>query len=615
LAPLTAAMATAATVLLASCAPAPAPVVQQTSAFVTVRGDRLFEGKEEFRFLSFSVPNLHYIEDDLRFAQAMPFRWPIEYEVRDALDSIRQMGGRVVRIGALSVRKADDPADLPRHVLGPVQFDDHAFETLDMVLEVARAKGVRLIIPLVDNWSRWGGVTEYAAFRGKPPSAFWSDPQVMDDYKQTVRFVLERVNTRNQVPYRDDPTILAWETGNELHCPQRWTSEIAAYMKELDPNHLVIDGRHEQVLLQSSLDDPNVDVLQTHHYESDPREMIANIRQSAAVARGHRPYILGEFGFLTTAGMTAVMDTIIDEGLAGGFVRSLRFHDRDGGFYWHSEPHGDDFFKAYHWPGFASGEAYDETRLLREVRRRAFAVRGIRDPERGAPAAPAVIEVGSGGLVSWRGAAGAGAYDIQRTESLEEAWRTVATGVSDAATQYRPQYSDQSVVPGRRYWYRVIARNDAGRSAPSEAFGPMTMTYHTLVDELWNGSRVFFSAGSLQFRSDQAHRFKEDAHGLTGKRGAAVVYRTDGPIISGRVWAFAETNGDHLRFSVSGDGENFARLDPHVENLGSADTDTFGYWLPIRYRLDDPPFGVRYLRVEFKGAPVRVTRIELDYGE
>jgi hypothetical protein len=458
-------------------------------------------------------------------------------------------------------------------------------------------------------------VAEYAAFRRKPRSAFWSDPQLIEDYKHTVRFVLERVNTRTGLAYKDDPTILAWETGNELHCPHRWTSEVAAYMKEIDPNHLVIDGRHEQVLRQESIDDPNIDFVQTHHYEKDPREMIANIRRSAAMARGRKPYHVGEFGFLTTAGMTAVMDTIIDEGLVGGLVWSLRFHNQDGGFYWHSEPNGGDLFKAYHWPGFASGEAYDEARFLRELRRRAFAIRGTRDPERGEPAAPTIIAVESGGLLSWRGSAGANGYDIQRTESLEAAWRTVATGVSDAAAQYRPLYSDQTAVPGKSYWYRVVARNEAGKSPPSAPFGPVIVTHRTLVDELWNDSRMFVSIGSLQFRSDRARRFKEDAHGLVGQRGAAAVYRVDGPIIGGRIWAFAESAGDHLRFSVSGDGISFTSIDPRMDALPSGDTATYGYWLPIRYRLDDPPLGMRYLRMEYRGTPIRVTRIELEYGE
>jgi len=600
---------------LAACAREPAPAISPQIRFVTARGDRLFDGQDEYRFLSFNVPNLHYIEDDMRFAQDIPFRWPNEFEIRDALDSIRQLGGRVVRIYALSVRKADDPPGMPRHVLGPGEYDPQGFEALDLVLDVARSKGIRVIIPLVDNWSWWGGVTEYAAFREKPRSAFWSDPQLIEDYKQTVRFVLERVNTRNQIAYRDDPTILAWETGNELHCPHGWTSEIAAYMKEIDPDHLVIDGRHEQVLRQESIDDPNIDFVQTHHYEKDPREMIANIRRSAAMARGHKPYHVGEFGFLTTAGMTAVMDTIIAEGLAGGFAWSLRFHNRDGGFYWHSEPHGGDLFKAYHWPGFAIGEAYDETRLLRELRRRAFAIRDIRDPARGEPAAPTVLGIDSGGLISWRGSAGAAAYDIQRTESLEETWRTIASGVSDAAVQYRPLHNDQTAVPGKSYWYRIIARNEAGKSAPSSAFGPITISHRTLVDELWNSSQIFVSSGTLGFRSSHARRFKEDAHGLTGGRGAAAIYRTDEPIVGARIWAFAETTGPHLSVSVSSDGTEFNHVDPRMEGLHSGDTHTYDYWQPIRYRVDDPPVGMRYLRIEFQGAPLRVTRIEIEYGE
>jgi hypothetical protein len=609
------AAAVAAALAISSCAPSQSPVAQTGEKFITARGNQLFEGDEPYRFLSFNVPNLHYIEDDMRFAQPMPFRWPSEYEVRDAFDSIRQMGGRVVRIYALSVRKPDDPRDLPRHVLAPGEFDERGFEALDMVLDIARTKGVRVIIPLVDNWSWWGGVAEYAAFRGKQREEFWTDPELIEDYKRTARFVIERVNTRSRIAYRDDPTILAWETGNELDCPPDWTAEIADFIQRLDPNHLVIDGLHQQVLRQESIDDPNIDLLQTHHYEKDPRDMIANIRRSADMARGRKPYHVGEFGFLTTAGMTAVMDTIVEEGLAGGLVWSLRFHNRDGGFYWHSEPHGGDVFKAYHWPGFASGEPYDETRLLRELRRRAFAMRGIRDPERGSPAAPVIVDVAPGGQLTWRGSAGANAYDVQRAKSPEGPWRNVGTGISDAATQYRPLFTDQSVVPGETYWYRVVARNDAGRSAPTEPFGPATMTRRTLVDELWNDSRLFVAEGRLEFRRDNARRFKEDSHGLECPEGCAVIYRTDDPILDARIWAFAESDIEDLDFGTSADGRTFSPVAARAESMPrDVDASAYGYWRPVRFRLDDLQIGVRYLRIEFSGTPIRATRVEIEYG-
>jgi mannan endo-1,4-beta-mannosidase len=582
--------------------------------FITARGDTLYEGDKEFRFLSFNVPNLHYVEDDMRFAQAMPFRWPDEYEIGDALESIRQIGGVVARTYALSVRKAGDPEGMPRHVLGPGKFNDEGFAVLDLILDLARRKGVRLIVPLVDNWSWWGGVGEYAAFRGKGREAFWSDAQVIADFKETVRFVLTRVNTRTGVMYRDDPTILAWETGNELQCPHEWTRQIAGYMKELDRNHLVLDGRQAGVLERESLENPHIDMLQTHHYENDPREMIAHIRRSAAMARGRKPYHVGEFGFLTTAGMTAVMDAIVEERIAGGLVWSLRSHDRDGGFYWHHEPHGGDLFKAYHWPGFPSGEAYDEARLMREVRRHAFAIRAIPEPDLEAPTAPRVIEVTAGGLVTWRGSAGASEYDVERRESSPAQWRTIAHGVSDAAVQYRPLFCDETVTPGRQYWYRVVAHNEAGASVPSEAFGPVTVTRRTLVDELANDAGMFLKQGRLEFRGDGARRFKEDAHGVEGDSDAAMVYRTDGPLAGGRVYAFAERAGNHLSFAVSLNGGQFQAFEPLVQTLFAGDAATYGYWLPVVYRLEGVPEGTRFLRIGLRRG-MRVARVELDYGE
>lgn len=605
---------TLATVLPALLAAAAEPPVADR-AFVTAHDGRLWLGDEEFRFVSFNVPNLHYVEDDLRFARALPFRYPDEYEIADALESIAQLGGRVVRMYALSVRKESDPAGMPRHVVGPGRCDEAAFRALDTVLEVARRKGVRVVIPLVDNWSWWGGVAEYAAFRGRPGEAFWSDPQVIADFESTVRFVVTRVNTRTGVAYRDDPAILAWETGNELHVPPEWTRRIAATIKRLDPNHLVIDGRQAEVLDRSSIDDPDIDLLQTHHYEKSAPEMIAHVRAGAELARGRKPYHVGELGFLDTAGMTAVIDAVIAEGLSGALVWSLRGHDRDGGFYWHQEPSGGDLFKAYHWPGFASGEAYDETRLLRELRRRAFAIRGTSEPALEAPAAPRIVAVTDGGLIAWRGSAGASGYTVERRDSAAAPWRVIAAEVSDAAVQYRPLLCDETAAPGRAYTYRVTARNRAGPSPPSAAVGPVLITHRTLVDELADASRVERTEGELVFSGSRARTVKEDAHTLTGRRGAAFVYRTGEPIAGGRVWAFAEQAGDRPAISASADGGRFAPLTPQVEALAAGDAATYGYWLPIECRLRDLPAGTRYVRIEPRGDGVRVSRVELDHGE
>ena len=182
-------------------------------------------------FVSFNIPTLHYIEDDARF-EAMPHqRLPDDFEIHDALETIRFLGGGVVRIYTLSVRKATDPPDAVRHVVGPRQFNEEAFVALDRVLAAAADLGVQVILPFVDNWPHWGGITEYAAFRGKQRADFFTDEQLIADFEATIDKVLSRRNSINARAYRADPTIYAWETGNELGRPDAWAARIARYIK------------------------------------------------------------------------------------------------------------------------------------------------------------------------------------------------------------------------------------------------------------------------------------------------------------------------------------------------------------------------------------------------
>ena len=231
------------------------PAVAQFRDFVRVQGDQLVEGGQPFRFIAWNIPNLHLVEDNIPFEPTVTisgdpsgvvsgWRLPDRFEITDALATVRAMGGTVVRTYVISVRRPQDGPQEPRHVLGPGQFNEEAFRALDQVLQVANEQGVRLIIPLVCNWHWWGGRAEYARFRGKPKDAFWTDPQLIADFKETIRFVVTRTNTLTGVRYADDKAILCWETGNELECPPAFTREIAAYIKSLDPQHLVMEGFH-----------------------------------------------------------------------------------------------------------------------------------------------------------------------------------------------------------------------------------------------------------------------------------------------------------------------------------------------------------------------------------
>ncbi|MEJ2616940.1 MAG: hypothetical protein P8Z35_18440 [Ignavibacteriaceae bacterium] len=80
----------------------------QFESFVTAKKDKLMEGNKELRFVSFNIPNLLYIEDYFPFKAANPWRLPTEFEIRDALKTIKELGGKVTRTYVLSVRRAGE---------------------------------------------------------------------------------------------------------------------------------------------------------------------------------------------------------------------------------------------------------------------------------------------------------------------------------------------------------------------------------------------------------------------------------------------------------------------------------------------------------------------------
>jgi len=583
--------------------------------FVTVSGDRLMDGTEPMRFVSCNIPNLHCVEDYMAFTATNVWRMPDAFEIRDALESIRAMGGTVTRMYVISVRRADDTPDIPRYVLGPGQFNEEAFKALDQVLATANEVGVRVIIPFVDNWPWMGGRAEYAGFRGKKSDDFWSDPQIKADFKQTIAYIISRKNTLTGVTYRDDKAILAWETGNELASPNAWVLEMGAYIKSLDKNHLLLDGFTGYGLRDETIANPYTDIITTHHYERDPRDMVRIIRESAAKAKGKKPYLIGEFGFLGRSGVEAVLDEVAAHpGVCGALIWSLRFHSREGGFYWHSEPGlGGYFYKAYHWPGFTSGENYAEHDVMQLLHERAFAIRGKTPPLLSVPKAPRLLPCDDPARLTWQGAVGASGYDVERAAGPKGPWERIAYNLSDAEVAHKPLFNDRGAAIGSTCYYRVRARNAAGLSAPSNIIGPVKVVHQTLVDECWNFAVAFSRQGELTMQTDNSRAFKEDAHRLAGKEGARIVYYTPGPLQTIQLDLFAKSAEKSISISLSSDGGDYAPLQPEVKDyfFGAADYD---YLRPLRFTATALPAGMHYLKIDFNGE-AQLGRAELVYGK
>ena len=591
-------------------AAAPARAESPLRDFVTARGDQLFEGDKPFRFISWNLPNLQMIEDNFVFGGGNPWRLPDRFELTDALATVRQMGGTVARTYVLSVVRTNDTPDMPRHVLGPGQFNEEAFQTLDLALQIANQQGVRLIIPFVDNWVWQGGRADYARFRGKSRGDFWTDPQVIADFKETIRFVVLRTNTLTGVRYCDDKAILCWETGNEIDSPAPWTREIAAFIKSLDRNHLVMDGFGASELRPESLALSEVDIVTTHHYPNSrtTKPFAQFIRENWEMAKGKKPYVVGEFGFVSTRQMEDAMKAILDTGTAGGLLWSLRFRDRDGGFYWHSEPSGGNRFKAFHWPGSSMGDAYDETNLLATVRRYAFQIRGLAPPPIPPPAPPRLLPVTDAAAITWQGSIGAASYTVERAPHATGPWTVAGTNIDECFTQYHPLFADESVTGGDWY-YRVRARNDAGVSEPSNVTGPVKVAYAALVDELADFSRVAERRGGWEITMRDSRKAKEDAHRAGGKAGDALVYRLPARIEGFRVFVFFPKDIADVKFALSADGETYRDVAAVREDYfrGAGD---YGFWRPALYRAEHLGTEGTFLRIELTGE-TQIGRVEI----
>jgi len=600
-------VATLAAVLGAAiCASAANSKLEQ---FITVKDGQLLEGGEPFRFISFDVPNLLEIEDNVRFGQENPWRLPDRFEISDALETVREAGGTIARTYVITVERTNDPPGTHRHVLGPGRFDEESFRTLDEVLAEANRAGVRLIIPLVDNWPWMGGRAQYAGFRGKSRDSFWSDPQLIGDFEQTIQYVLTRTNTVTGTRYCEDKAILCWETGNELQSPAAWTRQVARYIKSVDTNHLVMDGFNTAVLREESLEMPEVDVVTTHHYPGGGKGFAQLIRENAGRAKGKKAYIIGEFGFVSTAEMQAAMEAIAESGASGGLLWSLRFRNREGGFYWHSEPYGDNLYKAFHWPGSALGDPYDERALLKLVRSKAFAIRGMAAPEIAIPAAPRLLPIADAAAISWQGSVGAASYQVERAAKVSGPWQIIAANVDEAFTQYRPQFADET-VPAGKWYYRVRARNESGLSEASNIVGPVEARTATLVDELADLSKVNGQRGEWKIVNRDCRSALEDAHRAAGAGGAALIYRVPAAIEGFRVIAFFPKAESEVRFSVSDDGKEFREVAAQREFYyhGAGE---YGYWKAVLFHAEKVGAG-RYFEIQVSGE-TQIGRVEISH--
>ncbi|MBN1696735.1 MAG: cellulase family glycosylhydrolase [Spirochaetales bacterium] len=437
--------------------PPPTSPPAVTMNFITRSGTRLYDGDREFRFVSVNIPNYFILEDR---AATVGNKWHrvTEFEQRDACRTVKRLGGQVFRTYTFSVQGGVNVENNLAHITGQngnLSYNEELFRDVDRGIAIAAEEGLRMYIPIIDNWEWFGGCGEFAAVAGG--GDFWTSQTVKNKFKDFLTWLLDRTNTVNGRKYKDEPAIMAWELGNEIDkANDTWITEMAAHIKSRDPNHLIIDGGHKSIP-QVSLSSPDVDIVTTHYTDGE----IQNFTQRAASSG--KPYIYGEYS--TDSSVQNIVDTVISAGSAGCLIWSLRFRTGYGGFYFHQDFSGD----SLQYPGFDS----NERNIFSILRNGAYRIRGLSVPAEPVPPAPVLLPISSPNDINWQGSAGATHYIVQRSGSAGGNWSTLSSNVTDIGnTNYDgqlvarlPLYSDNT---GNGTWYyRVIAVNGAGESEPS----------------------------------------------------------------------------------------------------------------------------------------------------
>ncbi|HVR00554.1 MAG TPA: cellulase family glycosylhydrolase [Polyangia bacterium] len=335
--------------LAITCVLLGAPLKTSGDPFVRVSGHDLTIDRQPFHFVGANLAVMHGVKN--RAATEAVF----EGAAKDGL--------HVGRVWAFGEGEADAPAWQREGFLfraGPDGWVEAGPRQLDRVIAAAGRAGVRLVITLANNWSDYGGVPRYLRWAGVREDAaygaadrFYSDPKMRGWYRAHLERLLKRRNQVTGVPYRDDPTILAWELMNEstvlttagAEARRAWVADMAKVVHALDPHHLVTPGvsvyrtesERRDWLAVCKL--PEVDFCDAHVY---PEDLLKN-RDTAlleaalddVVQLAHhvagKPLVLGEFGIHgdddgnwahQTRGywMGRVLERLRFDGAAGGIV-------------------------------------------------------------------------------------------------------------------------------------------------------------------------------------------------------------------------------------------------------------------------------------------------------
>ncbi|WP_155988014.1 cellulose binding domain-containing protein [Gorillibacterium massiliense] len=436
------------------------------SAFVGVSGSKFVLNGSDFYF---SGSNNYY------------FHYASQTMVDDVLNKAVAMNLKVMRIWGFTDGTANAGVNMQPQA---GVYDESGFKKLDYAIYKAGQLGIKLVIPMVNNWDDFGGMNQYVKwFNAGTHDAFYTNSSIKTAYKNYVNYLINRTNTYNNVKYKDDPTIMTWELANEPRCQSdttgntlvNWANEMSTYVKSLDSNHLVAVGDEGFYNISGNSDWmygggegvdwtrltslTNIDYGTYHLYPDGWNRTVDWGTQwiKNHIADGKtigKPTVLEEYGIkdyssdqsLRNATYQTWLDTVYTNGGAGDQFWILTGIQDDGSLY----PDYDGFRITY--PSTTTTVISNHAQQMN-----ALNVTTV-------PAVPAGLTATAGNtqvVLNWTAATGAASYNVKRATVSGGPYTTVATGVTTTS------YTNTGLTNGTTYYYVVSAVNGIGESANS----------------------------------------------------------------------------------------------------------------------------------------------------
>ncbi|KAL4971701.1 putative mannan endo-1,4-beta-mannosidase F [Aspergillus desertorum] len=163
------------------------------------------------------------------------------------LDHIAESGHKILRIWGFNDVNSEPSTGqvwFQKHEGGvsTINTGQYGLQRLDAVVSSAEQRGIKLIINFVNNWDDYGGMSAYLkAYGGTTKTDWYTSAAIQAAYRTYIKAVVDR--------FVDSPAIFAWELANEPRCNgcdtsvlYDWISDTSAYIKSLDPLHMVCIG-------------------------------------------------------------------------------------------------------------------------------------------------------------------------------------------------------------------------------------------------------------------------------------------------------------------------------------------------------------------------------------